>query len=100
MEIVINTRYCPCRTLKDECGISGEECYEDDICSTCPLIRNGGVKLPEGHGNPQKMRDEVMKLQTYKMFEGEETVYIERDDVLKIFDEHTVGSEEEDAYSN
>jgi len=50
MQIVIDTRYCPCRTLKDECGISGEACYENDICSTCPLIRNGGVKLPKGHG--------------------------------------------------
>lgn len=50
MQIVIDTRQCPCRTLNDECDISGHECYEDDICSSCPLIRNGGVKLPKGHG--------------------------------------------------
>lgn len=29
------------------------------------------------------LQDEIMKLQTYKMFEGEDTVYVERDDVLK-----------------
>ncbi len=40
-----------------------------------------------------KIRDEIMKLQTYKMFEGEKTVYIKRDDVLKIFDEHKTGDE-------
>lgn len=49
MKIVIDTRQCPCRTLNDECDINGHECYEDDICSSCPLIRNGGVILPEGH---------------------------------------------------
>lgn len=50
MQIVIDTRYCPCRTLKDECGIGNDECYEDDIYAWCPLIGNGGVKLPKGHG--------------------------------------------------
>ena len=33
-----------------------------------------------------KIRNEIMKLQTYKMFEGEDTVYIERDDILAIID--------------
>ena len=51
MQIVIDTRYCPCRTLKDECGIGDDECCEDDIYAWCPLIRNGGVKLPKGHGD-------------------------------------------------
>ena len=50
MQIVIDAKHCPCRELDDECSISGHECYEDDICSTCPLIRNGGIKLPKGHG--------------------------------------------------
>ena len=49
MKIIIDTMQCPCRTLNDECGISGQECYEDDICSTCPLIRNGGIELPKGY---------------------------------------------------
>ena len=30
------------------------------------------------------IQDEIMKLQTYKMFEGEDTVYVERDDVLEV----------------
>jgi DNA mismatch repair ATPase MutL len=35
-----------------------------------------------------KARAEIEKLQTYKMFVGEDTVYIERDDVLAIIDKH------------
>ena len=34
-----------------------------------------------------KIRTEIMKLQTYKMFVGEDTVY-SRDDVLQIIDKH------------
>ena len=33
------------------------------------------------------IQDEIMKLQTYKMFEGEDTVYVERDDVLKALEQ-------------
>ena len=36
---------------------------------------------------------EIMKLQTYKLFEGEKDVYVERDDVLKIFDKYKAESE-------
>lgn len=43
----------------------------------------------------EKMREEITKLQTYKMFSNEATVYVERDDVLRIFDEYSTGSEEE-----
>jgi hypothetical protein len=32
------------------------------------------------------VKSEIEKLQTYKMFVGEKTVYIERDDVLAIID--------------
>ena len=28
------------------------------------------------------LKEKIMKLQTYKMFMGEDTVYVERDDVL------------------
>lgn len=35
-----------------------------------------------------RIRSEIMKLQTYKMFIGEKTVYIERDDVLAIIDKY------------
>jgi hypothetical protein len=30
------------------------------------------------------LKENIMKLQTYKMFEGEDTLYVERDDVLKL----------------
>lgn len=36
-----------------------------------------------------ELRAEIMKLQLYKMFEGEDTFYIERDDVLWIIDKYT-----------
>lgn len=45
----------------------------------------------------EKMREEITKLQTYKMFSNEATVYVERDDVLKIFDEYSTGGEDADS---
>ena len=33
------------------------------------------------------LKNQIMKLQTYKMYEGEDTVYIERDDVLKVLEQ-------------
>ena len=33
------------------------------------------------------LEEQIMKLQTYKMFEGENTVYVERDDVLKLLEQ-------------
>jgi hypothetical protein len=43
-----------------------------------------------------KIKAEIMKLQTYKLFEGEKDVYVERDDVLKIIDKYKAESEEEE----
>ena len=43
-----------------------------------------------------KIRDKIMKLQTYKMFEGEDTVYVECEDVLQIIDKYRE-SEDKDA---
>lgn len=40
-----------------------------------------------------KVRAEIEKLQTYKMFIGEKTVYVERDDVLAIIDKYKRESE-------
>ena len=37
------------------------------------------------------LKNQIMKLQTYKMFENEDTVYIERDDVLKLLEQQTCG---------
>lgn len=44
----------------------------------------------------EKMRDEITKLQTYKMFPYEGNIYVERDDVLRIFDKYAVGEEKND----
>lgn len=33
------------------------------------------------------LKENIMKLQTYKMFEGEDTLYVERDDVLKLLEQ-------------
>jgi hypothetical protein len=35
----------------------------------------------------EKIKEKIMKLQTYKMFVGEDTVYVERDDVLKLLEQ-------------
>ena len=45
------------------------------------------------HDFIEVMRTDLMKLQTYKMFPYEATVYIERDEVLKIFEKYTEGDE-------
>ena len=42
----------------------------------------------------EKMRDEITKLQTYKMFPYEGNIYVDRDDVLRIFDKYSAGDEE------
>jgi len=44
----------------------------------------------------EAMRADIMSLQTYKLFEGEKDVYVERDDVLKIIDKYKAESEEEE----
>jgi hypothetical protein len=36
------------------------------------------------------LKEKIMKLQTYKMFMGEDTVYVERDDVLKLLEQERV----------
>ena len=33
------------------------------------------------------LKENIMRLQTYKMFEGEDTLYVERDDVLKLLEQ-------------
>lgn len=40
-----------------------------------------------------KIRAEIMKLQTYKMFGGEDTVYVEHEDVLQVIDKYKAESE-------
>jgi hypothetical protein len=36
---------------------------------------------------------QTYKMQTYKMFPNEDTVYVKRDDILKIFNKYTEGDE-------
>ena len=52
------------------------------------------------HDFIEAMRTDLMKLQTYKMFPYEETVYVERDDVMKIFEKYSTGGENEETDSN
>lgn len=33
------------------------------------------------------LKEKIMKLQTYKMFEGEDTVYVDRDDILGLLEQ-------------
>jgi hypothetical protein len=35
------------------------------------------------------LKEQIMKLQTYKMYEGENAVYVERDDVLKALEQQS-----------
>lgn len=59
---------------------------QDDITETI-------IKALEQESILDRIRAEIMKLQKYKMFEGEDTVYNERDDVLEIVDKYKTGSE-------
>ena len=36
------------------------------------------------------LKEQIMKLQSYKMYEDEDTVYVERDDVLKALEQEPV----------
>lgn len=38
-----------------------------------------------------KLKAEIKEVQTYKMFEGEDTVYVKRNDVLQIIDKYKEG---------
>lgn len=50
------------------------------------------IKALEQEPVLDKARAEIEKLQTYKMFIGEKTVYVERDDVLAVIDKHKAES--------
>lgn len=43
-----------------------------------------------------KIKTDIMNLQTYKLFEGETDVYVERDEVLRIFDKYKTESEDKE----
>ena len=46
------------------------------------------IQALEQHPILDKIRAEIKEVQTYKMFEGEDTVYVERKDVLAIIDKY------------
>lgn len=52
-----------------------------------PCISSGVCKHDKNEAL-NRIRAEIMKLQLYKMFEGEDTFYIERDDALAIIDKY------------
>ena len=56
-------------------------------------------RLKTEHETVGAMRTDLMKLQTYKMFPYEADTYVERDEVLKIFEKYTEG-ESKDADSD
>ena len=62
---------------------------QDDITETI-------IKALEQHPILDKIRAEIKEVQTYKMFEGEDTVYVERKDVLAIIDKYKAESEVEE----
>ena len=60
------------------------ECPPD--CDDCPYISwldDEYVAEPKQEVGGM-IREELMKLQTYKLFEGEENVYVDRNDVLEL----------------
>ena len=63
-----------------------------DSCRECGAKYGKYIKALEQQ--PDKIKAEIMKKQTYKMFGGEDTVYVERDDVLAIIDKYKAESEE------
>ena len=52
----------------------------------------------DGHDKEllDKIRAEIEEVQTYKMFEGEDTVYVKRDYVLAIIDKYKDKAESEE----
>jgi hypothetical protein len=61
-----------------------------ELISALRYDRNQYTKGYEDGKNEvlDKIRSDIAELQTYKMFVGEKTVYIERDDVLAIIDKY------------
>ena len=81
----------------DDC-IHKSVCYRTDIVLPSYADKCGDFesKSEKNAVNEvlDKIRAEIMKLQTYKMFGGEDTVYVEHEDVLQIIDKYKAESEE------
>ena len=51
MKLITDTDYCPVRNFDDVCSLCNCECISGEtLTDDCPLIRNGGIPLPKGHG--------------------------------------------------
>ena len=84
-----------------------EECPKTSCQKECTLTTHEKYALRDEFGRPivaecenkdfiEAMRADIMKLQTYKLFEGEKDVYVERDEVLRIFEKYKAESEVEE----
>ena len=63
------------------------ECPPDcDDCSYISWLDDEYVAEPKQEVGGM-IREELMKLQTYKLFEGEENVYVDRNDVLELLEQ-------------
>lgn len=52
MKLITDTDYCPVRNFDDVCSLCNCECISGEtLTDDCPLIRNGGIPLPKGHGD-------------------------------------------------
>lgn len=52
MKLIIDTDYCPVRNFDNVCSLCNCECISGEaLIRDCPLIRNGGIPLPKGHGD-------------------------------------------------
>lgn len=67
--------------------------HTDDYSEESHTAMMMGIKALEQEPVLDKIRAEIMKLQTYKMFGGEDTVYVEHEDVLAIIDKYKAESE-------
>jgi transcriptional regulator of heat shock response len=73
-----------------ECDYADEWLYENDRMREAFDM---AIKALKQKSVLDKIKAEIEKLQTYKMFIGEEETYVERDNVLAIIDKYIVESE-------
>ena len=52
------------------------------------------IRALEQENTFDKIKADILALQTYKLFEGETDTYIKRNDALKIFEKYTEGDED------
>lgn len=80
--------------------IMDEKIRNDGIMATIESESYLNKKIEEAAESIKKdfieaMRADLLNLQTYKLFEGEKDVYVEREDVLRIFDKYSGNAESE-----